>query len=55
VGDASKAKGKLGWEARTGFKDLVRLMVDEDMILAEKEAYTNGFADRSRNQDNVKK
>jgi GDPmannose 4,6-dehydratase len=43
VGDASKAKRKLGWEAKTGFKDLVRLMVDQDMSLAEKEAYANGF------------
>ena len=31
VGDASKAKRMLGWEARTTFKDLVRLMVDADI------------------------
>ena len=43
VGDASKAKGKFGWEAKTRFKELVRLMVDADMRLAEKEAYANGF------------
>lgn len=30
-GDASRAKEVLGWEARTGFQDLVRLMVDADM------------------------
>jgi GDPmannose 4,6-dehydratase len=30
IGDASKAKAKLGWEAKTKFKDLVRLMVDDD-------------------------
>ena len=31
VGDASKAKRILGWEARTTFKDVVRLMVDADI------------------------
>jgi len=31
VGDASKAKNSLGWQARTTFKDLVRLMVDADV------------------------
>jgi GDPmannose 4,6-dehydratase len=31
VGDASKAKRILGWEPRTRFKDLVRLMVAADM------------------------
>src|SRR5213596_1941333 len=30
VGDYSKAKEKLGWKPRTGFADLVRLMVDAD-------------------------
>ncbi len=31
VGDASKAKEKLGWEPRTKFKDLVKIMVDADL------------------------
>ncbi len=31
VGDASKAKRVLGWQPRTGFKELVRLMVDADL------------------------
>lgn len=31
IGDPSKAKRVLGWEPRTKFKDLVRLMVDADM------------------------
>jgi len=30
VGDASKAKAKLGWEPRTTFRGLVRMMVDEE-------------------------
>ena len=32
VGDADKAKQKLGWEPKIKFKDLVRLMVDADML-----------------------
>ena len=28
IGDYSKAKQKLGWEPRTSFEELVRLMVD---------------------------
>jgi GDPmannose 4,6-dehydratase len=31
IGDASKAKRILGWQAKTKFKELVRLMVDADM------------------------
>jgi len=31
VGDPRKAKKKLGWEPKTRFKDLARLMVDADM------------------------
>jgi GDPmannose 4,6-dehydratase len=31
VGDASKARAKLGWQARTSFRELVELMVDADL------------------------
>lgn len=31
VGDATKARQKLGWQPRTTFKDLVRLMVEADL------------------------
>jgi GDPmannose 4,6-dehydratase len=31
VGDASKARNVLGWRPKTGFRDLVRLMVDADV------------------------
>jgi GDPmannose 4,6-dehydratase len=31
IGDPSKAKRRLGWEAKTKFKELVRLMVDADV------------------------
>jgi GDPmannose 4,6-dehydratase len=33
VGDASKAKRELGWEPRTSFEELIRLMVDADTKL----------------------
>jgi GDPmannose 4,6-dehydratase len=33
VGDYSKAREKLGWEPRTSFEELVRLMVDHDLEL----------------------
>ena len=35
IGDTSKAKAKLGWVPKTGFDELVRIMVDAD-IKAEK-------------------
>jgi GDPmannose 4,6-dehydratase len=41
LGDASKAKTKLGWKAKTQFKDLVRLMVDADLETAQSEARRN--------------
>jgi GDPmannose 4,6-dehydratase len=37
VGDAGKAKSKLGWEPKTTFKELVRLMVDADMAALKGE------------------
>ncbi len=33
IGDASKAKEKLGWKPKVNFKQLVRMMVDEDCKL----------------------
>ena len=33
VGDASKARAKLGWHPRTSFDELIRLMVDVDLEL----------------------
>lgn len=43
IGDPSKAKRKLGWEAKTKFKELVRLMVDADLETARKEAHMNSY------------
>jgi len=36
VGDASKAKLKLGWKPKTGFAELVELMVDAELKRLEK-------------------
>ncbi|HSG72397.1 MAG TPA: GDP-mannose 4,6-dehydratase [Planctomycetaceae bacterium] len=36
-GDYSKAKRELGWEPHTSFDDLVRMMVESDLKLAEQE------------------
>ena len=38
LGDASKAREKLGWVARTGFGDLVREMMASDISLARRDA-----------------
>jgi len=35
IGDSSKAKKLLGWEPRTKFEDLVRLMVDADVKMLQ--------------------
>jgi GDPmannose 4,6-dehydratase len=40
LGDARKARRKLGWRARTRFGDLVREMVREDLMLAQRDALT---------------
>ncbi len=36
-GDASKARDKLGWKPKVGFKELVQKMVEHDLVLAEQE------------------
>jgi GDPmannose 4,6-dehydratase len=38
LGDATKARRELGWEAKTPFRELVREMVEEDLKTAEKDA-----------------
>jgi GDPmannose 4,6-dehydratase len=35
-GNPSKAKQCLGWEAKTKFKDLVKIMVEADLALAKE-------------------
>lgn len=38
IGDYSKAKEKLGWQPKTTFQSLVRIMMEADMKLIEKES-----------------
>jgi GDPmannose 4,6-dehydratase len=40
LGDASKAREKLGWEPKVSFDQLVKLMTDHDLKLAQQEAAT---------------
>jgi GDPmannose 4,6-dehydratase len=37
LGDPSKAARKLGWKPRTSFQELIQLMMDADLELAERE------------------
>jgi GDPmannose 4,6-dehydratase len=37
VGDATKARNKLGWSPRTSFEDLVREMIDADFEVARRD------------------
>lgn len=41
IGDASKAKAKLGWQHETSFKELVCEMVSSDMKVVEREKWRN--------------
>ena len=36
LGDAQKAKDKLGWEPKISFQELVREMVNEDLKIAKR-------------------
>ena len=44
-GDATKAQKKLGWKPKIKFNDLVKEMIQEDLIIAEKESIikTHGY------------
>jgi GDPmannose 4,6-dehydratase len=37
LGDATKARKKLGWEPKVGFDQLIDMMIESDMELAKKE------------------
>lgn len=43
VGDAGKAKKKLGWEPTVKFEELVQIMVEADLELARQEAHMNTY------------
>jgi GDPmannose 4,6-dehydratase len=44
LGDATKARTALGWTPTVTFDELVRMMVDSDLALAEREARARGGA-----------
>jgi len=52
LGDATKARKILGWEAKTSFSELVAEMVARDRMLAERDAIAakNGFEVHSSNE-----
>ncbi len=43
LGDASKAKEKLGWTATTDLEELARIMTQHDYDLAQREAHAKNF------------
>jgi GDPmannose 4,6-dehydratase len=50
LGDAGKAHRELGWRPRVGFDELVRMMVDADLRLAEAEKRAGLHADKLRSR-----
>lgn len=42
IGDSSKAREKLGWQPRVGFRELVRMMVDADMAQVQQQVHGIG-------------
>ncbi len=48
LGDASKARKKLGWSPRVGFAELVKMMVDSDLALAKEELAVAEHKERAR-------
>ena len=45
LGDSTKAKKKLGWRPKVGFKKLVKMMVDADMASVDRQLHgTKGMA-----------
>ena len=45
-GDSSKARNNLNWKPRIGFQELVRIMTEYDLELAEREAHALHFIKR---------
>jgi GDPmannose 4,6-dehydratase len=42
LGDATRARNELGWKPKVDFRGLVKMMVDADIALAEREVRANG-------------
>ena len=49
LGDASKAKSKLGWIPRTGFKELIEEMTREDLLAARRDLLVKDSGFKSEN------
>jgi GDPmannose 4,6-dehydratase len=47
LGDPTKARTVLGWEPKVTFKSLVRIMIDHDLKLAEREKRTAEHGDQT--------
>src|SRR5512141_3106905 len=43
IGDATKAREKLNWQPKVRFKELMKIMVDADMEIAQQEAHLNHY------------
>jgi GDPmannose 4,6-dehydratase len=52
LGDAAKAREKLGWRPQIGFDELVRSMVEEDLLEAQRDAFCRkgGYRTFDRNE-----
>jgi GDPmannose 4,6-dehydratase len=48
-GDASKARKVLGWKPKVDFKSLVRIMVEHDMKIAEREKILHDRGNTAQN------
>ena len=44
IGDPAKAREKLGWTPRVGFKELIRMMVDADLDRHQRERHLASYA-----------
>jgi len=42
-GDATKARQKLGWQPKISFQEMVRIMTEHDLELAERELHSRQF------------
>ncbi len=52
-GDGAKARSKLGWMPKVGFRELVRMMVEHDMELARQELTLRKAGHKVANRRNV--
>jgi len=52
MGDATKARAKLGWEPRIAFRELARMMTERDLDLAQREAHAASFGVKTTSRQN---